>query len=82
MIFPWLYPGGNFDFNECQTVDISFTDWTGQELFLADGRFVKDKTWCFYALKYVERRRNMNQGQWFVNNLLHSEEIHYHSLIH
>jgi phosphoribosyl 1,2-cyclic phosphodiesterase len=42
---------------------------------MADGRFAKDKTWCFYALNYAERRRNMTQGQWLVNNLLHTEEI-------
>jgi hypothetical protein len=28
-----------------------------------------------YVLNYAERRRNMTQGQWFVNNLLYSEEI-------
>jgi hypothetical protein len=42
---------------------------------LADGRFLKDKTLCFYALNYAECRRNMTQGQWFVYNLLHLEEI-------
>jgi hypothetical protein len=42
---------------------------------MADGRFAKDKTWCFYALNYAERRKNMTQGQWFVNNLLHTDEI-------
>jgi hypothetical protein len=42
---------------------------------MADGRFAKDKTWCFYALNYAERRSNMTQGKSFVNNLLHSEEI-------
>jgi hypothetical protein len=42
---------------------------------MADGRFAKDKTWCFYALNYAEHRRNMTQGQWFVNNLLNIEEI-------
>jgi hypothetical protein len=42
---------------------------------MADGRFAKDKTWCLYALNYAERRSNMTQGQWFVNNLLHTEDI-------
>jgi hypothetical protein len=75
ILFPWLYPGGNGNFNESIKVDIGVTDWARQQLFMADDRFAKDNTWCFYALKYAERRRNMTQGQWFVNNLLHTEEI-------
>jgi hypothetical protein len=75
MLFAWLYPGGNGGFNECQTADISVKDWARQQLFLADGRFVEDKTWCFYALNYAERSRSMTQGQWFVNNFLHSEDM-------
>jgi hypothetical protein len=75
MFFPWLYPGENGDFNESRRVDIGFKDWARQQLFMADGRSAKDKTWCFYALNYAKRRRNMTQGQWLVNNLLHSEEI-------
>jgi hypothetical protein len=42
---------------------------------MADGRFAKDKTWCFYALNYAECRRNTTQDQWLVNSLLHTEEI-------
>jgi hypothetical protein len=75
MFFSWLYPGGNGDFNERRTVDIIVKDWARQQLFLDDGRFAKDNIWWCYALNYAERRRNMTQGQWFVNNLLHSEEI-------
>jgi hypothetical protein len=44
-------------------------------MFMTDGRFARDKTWCFYALNCAECRRNMTQGQWFVNNLIHTEEI-------
>jgi hypothetical protein len=75
VLFPWLYLGGNGDFNESRKVDIGVKDWARQQLFMADGRFAKDMTWCFYALNYSEHRRNMTQGQWFVNNLLHTEEI-------
>jgi hypothetical protein len=42
---------------------------------MAYGRFANDKIWCFYALNYANLRRNMTQGRWFVNNMLHSEEI-------
>jgi hypothetical protein len=75
MLFPWLYPSGNGDFNESRKVDIGVKDWARQQLLMADDRFAKYKTWCFYALNYYEHRRNITQGQWFVNNFLHSEEI-------
>ena len=75
MLFPWLYPGGNGDFNESRSIEINVKDWRSQQLYMVDGRLAKDKTWCFYALNYAERRRNQVQGQWFVNNLLHAEEI-------
>jgi hypothetical protein len=75
MLFPWLYPDGNGDYNESIKVDIGVKDWARQQLFMADVRFAKDKTWCFYALNYAERRRNMAKGRWFVNNLLHTEEV-------
>jgi hypothetical protein len=75
MLFSWLHPGGNGGFNESQKVDIGVKDWARQKLFMDDGIFAKDKTWCLYALNYAEFRRNMTQGRWFVNNLLHSEEI-------
>jgi hypothetical protein len=73
MLFPWLYTSGNGDFNKSRKVDIGVKYWAIQQLFMADGRFAKDKTWCFYALNYAESRRNMTQGQWFVNNLLHTK---------
>jgi hypothetical protein len=71
MLFPWIYPGGDGDFNESCSVDITVKNWESQQLYMEDGRFARDKTWCFYALNYAERRRNKVQGQWFVNNLLH-----------
>jgi hypothetical protein len=75
MFFPWRYPGGNGDFNEIRSIDITVKDWASQQLYMADGRCARDKTWCFYALNYTQHRRNEVHGQWFVNNLLHSEEI-------
>jgi hypothetical protein len=77
MLFPWLYPGGNGDFNKSRKVDVGVKDWARQQLFMDAGRFAKGNTWCLYALNYAERRRNMTQGQWFVNNLLYTEEIPY-----
>jgi hypothetical protein len=75
MMFPSLYPVGNGDFNKCRPVDIIVKNWARQHMFLDHGRFAKDKTWCLYALNYAESRRNMTQGQLFVNNLLHSWEV-------
>jgi hypothetical protein len=69
MLFSWLYPGGNGDFNEDQKNDISVKDWASQQLLLYDGLFAQDKTWCFFALNYAERKRNMTQGRWFVKIL-------------
>jgi hypothetical protein len=56
-------------------VDIIIKDWARQQLFLADDRYEKDETWCFYALNYAECSRNTTQGQWFVNDMLHSKDI-------
>jgi hypothetical protein len=64
-------PGGNGDFNESCSVDITVKDWASQQLYMSDGQSTMDKTWGFYALNYAEHRRNQVQGQWFVNNLLH-----------
>jgi hypothetical protein len=75
MIFTWLYPGVNGDFNEDRKIDISVKDWESQQLHLADGSFYKDKNWCFFALNYAERSSNMTQGCWFVKNLINSEDV-------
>jgi hypothetical protein len=75
MLFPWLYPGGNGDFKEDRKIDIRVKDWASKQLNLTDGRFAKDKTWCFFAFNYAERRRNMTQGRWFVKNLIHSVDV-------
>jgi hypothetical protein len=58
MLLPWLYPCGNDDFNESRSVDIIIKDWESQQLYMADGLFDRDRTWCLYDLHYAERRRN------------------------
>ena len=75
MAFPWLYPGGNGDFVESRDIKVDCKEWAHHQLYLADGRFATDKIWCFYAMNYVERRRNQTQGRWFVENFLHNETI-------
>ena len=65
--FPWLFPGGIGDFNEeFKSRTLTVGDWAERLLFYKDGRFSTDKMWCFYALNYVTRRRNQDQGSFFV----------------
>jgi hypothetical protein len=47
-------------------MDIS--DWAQNQLYFQDGRFAKDKLWCFFTLNYIYRRRNSNQSQWFIKD--------------
>ena len=56
------------------TENISAEDWARCLLNYEDGRFAKDKIWCFYALNYVQRRVNMKQGAYFVQGFLGSNE--------
>jgi hypothetical protein len=63
MLYPWLYPGGNGDFVESRQIDITSKQWATHQLFLKDGRFSCEKTWCFYALNDIEHRRNMEKGR-------------------
>jgi len=35
-----------------------------------DGRFVRDSTWCFYALNYVQRHVNNISGGYFVRDFI------------
>jgi hypothetical protein len=75
MLFPWLCPGDNGDWNESRAIAIEPDDWAKWQLYLVDVPFVKDKQWCFYALNFVQRRRNQTQGSWFVDNWMKNEQI-------
>jgi hypothetical protein len=37
MLIMWLYPGGNGDFNERCSIDITVKDWASQQLYMDDG---------------------------------------------
>ena len=65
--FPWLFPGGVGDFNDYREKDIKVQNWAKRLLYYQDGRFAKDKMWSFFALNYVTRRRNQDEGRFFVN---------------
>ena len=64
LAFPWLFPGGMGDVKD-HPVSISF--WGKQMLFYEDGRFAKDKIFCFFAMNYIVRRRNQSSGKFFVD---------------
>ena len=67
--FPWLFPGGYGDFvdyipDNTQRIQVGL--WGQQLLYYEDGRFAKDRFFCFFALNYMLRRRNTSGGQFFI----------------
>ena len=67
--FPWLFPGGRADATSICMFKEQYTasNWAKRMLLFEDGRFAKDKMFCFYALNYVIRRRNRSQGNFYVD---------------
>ena len=70
MAFPWLFPEGVGDFNTPRKYELHVHNWTKNLLYYEDGRFARDKLWCFFALNYQHRRRNQARGHWFVDKFL------------
>ena len=33
-----------------------------------DGRFAADKAFCFYGLNYLQRKKNLDQGAYYVKD--------------
>jgi hypothetical protein len=64
--FPWLFPGGIGDYSAYRERKITPDEWAERMLMLDDGRFAKDKMWCFFALNFATRRRNQGQGRYFA----------------
>ena len=90
--FPWLFPGGVGDINYSKKKEYGYVQkWASTMVHYYDGRFVRDNTWCFYALNYVQRRAKETGSTWrsiisrqvdlfFIENkrigfLLENEEI-------
>ena len=63
MAFPWLFPGGIGDIKDFPG---DMGKWGSMLLHYEDGRFARDKVFCFYALNYITRHRNNSSGKWFV----------------
>jgi hypothetical protein len=69
LAFPWLFPGGICDINECNRLKhVEIADWLEQLVYHKDGRFAKDPIFGFFALNYMQRHRNTKSGGWFLNN--------------
>ena len=46
--FPWLYPGGVGDYNDYTNTPEDIDTWMERQLYYFDGRFARDKMWCFF----------------------------------
>jgi len=55
--FPWLFPGGYGDFGQYREKQLTVGDWTRHMLYYEDGRFAKDRIWCFFALDFATRKK-------------------------
>jgi hypothetical protein len=55
--FPWLYPGGVGDINSMHNEAIDLDQWIQHLLHYQDGRFARDKMWCFFALNYSQQKK-------------------------
>ncbi len=47
LAFPWLFPGGIGDIKESRLYELELSNWAENLLYYQDGRFAKDKLWCF-----------------------------------
>jgi hypothetical protein len=55
--FPWLFPGGLGDFGQFRNKKITVGDWARTLLYYKDGRFAKDRIWCFLYWTLPQERR-------------------------
>ena len=65
--FPWLFPGGFGDFGQFRDKKITVGDWARNLLYYKDGRFAKDRIWCFFVLDFATRKKNQMSGGFFVD---------------
>jgi hypothetical protein len=65
--------GGVGDFNDIRKTPLTEADWAENLLHYEDGRFARDKLWCFFTLNYIYRHRNMSQSRFFVKDFLGEE---------
>ena len=78
--FPWLFPGGIGDYKEFRDFKITAAEWAKRLVLYKDGRFATDKIFSFYVLNYVTRRRNQDQGNFFVKKFRTGKETDVESI--
>jgi hypothetical protein len=61
--FPWLFPSEAGDITHPQTETLNVSDWAYRLLHYYDGRFAKDKMWCFFVMNFLERKKSVI---WFI----------------
>jgi len=82
MAFPWLFPGGYGAFDIASDKNnVKFANWIKKIMFYFDGRFAKDKMFCFYILNLYQRRRTQSQGSFFVNGFAHEKSRTLHEIL-
>jgi len=75
MAFPWLFPGGYGSFDIASNKDNrQFANWIKRIILYFDGRFAKDKMFCFYILNILQRRQNQSKGSFFVNSFANEKD--------
>jgi hypothetical protein len=65
--FPWLFPGGCGNFGQYREKKLTVNEWARNLLYYKDGRFAKDRIWCFFALDFATRKKNQMSGGFFVD---------------
>jgi len=65
MAFPWLFPGGEGDIKDFSG---DMVEWGKMMCYYEDGRFARDKIFCFFAMNYITRHRNNSSGKYFVDS--------------
>ena len=65
--FPWLFPGGLGDYSQFREKKTTVNEWARNLLYYKDGRFAKDKIWCFFTLDFVTRKKNQTSGGFFIH---------------
>src|SRR5687767_14062278 len=46
---------------------INVSDWARNMLYYQDGRFAKDRIWCFFCTRFCYKKKNQMSGGFFVD---------------
>ena len=65
--FPFLFPSGFGEYGQFRDKKITVGDWARDLLYYKDGRFAKDRIWCFFILDFDTRKKNQMSGGFFVD---------------